>query len=114
MVHPIDASVGAQVRSLRRQRGLTQTQLGDVLGLTFQQIQKYERGTNRISASRLAMLAEALKVPVSVFFEGCENGETVGDGEEEVRQLVACFEEMPESLQQDFLRMVKSIAASSF
>jgi transcriptional regulator with XRE-family HTH domain len=93
---------------------MTQTQLGDVLGLTFQQIQKYERGTNRISASKLALLANALKVPVSVFFEGCENGEVTRDGEDEVRQLVACFEEMPEPLQADFLRMVKSIAAASY
>lgn len=114
MVHPIDASVGAQVRALRRQRSLTQTQLGEVLGLTFQQIQKYERGTNRISASKLAMLAAALKVPVNAFFEGCEDGVAHTGDSDDIRMLVASFEEMPASVQADFLRMVKSIASASY
>lgn len=114
MVHPIDAGVGSQVRALRRQRGLTQTELGKVLGLTFQQIQKYERGTNRISASKLAMLAMALKVPVNVFFEGVEDGAVVGDATEDIQNLITSFEKMPGSVQKDFLRMIQSIAAASF
>ena len=114
MVHPIDASVGSQVRTLRRQRGLTQTQLGDVLGLTFQQIQKYERGTNRISASKLAMLADALKVPVNVFFEECGSGNVSAGESDEIKQLVSSFEGMREPIQSDFLRMVKSIATASY
>ncbi len=113
MVHPVDESVGAQVRQLRRQRGMTQTELGSVLGLTFQQIQKYERGTNRISASKLAMLAGALKVPVSAFFEECEGANGASNGEE-VQTLVRHFDDMPEDLRLDFLRMIKSIAAASY
>lgn len=117
MVHPVDASVGAQVRQFRRQRGMTQTELGDILGLTFQQIQKYERGTNRISASKLAMLAEALNVHVGAFFEDCENGQhdnKSSDVAEDVRALVASFDAMPDKLQKDFLRMVQSIATASY
>lgn len=64
-----DAEVGRRVRSLRIQRGMSQTALGDSLDLTFQQIQKYENGTNRISAGRLQQVSEILKVPVSTFFD---------------------------------------------
>lgn len=59
---PIDIAVGLRVRDLRKQRGMPQAQLGAALGITFQQIQKYERGTNRISASMLVRAAEALGV----------------------------------------------------
>jgi len=64
----IDAYVGSRVRSRRVLLGLSQEKLGDALGLTFQQIQKYERGANRIGASRLFDLSRALDVPVSYFF----------------------------------------------
>ncbi|NVJ97444.1 MAG: helix-turn-helix transcriptional regulator [Alphaproteobacteria bacterium] len=114
MVHPIDASVGAQVRALRRQRGMTQTELGTVLGLTFQQVQKYERGTNRISASKLALLAEALKVPVGLFFEGVDGGDVACEGAEDMQRLVAAFEQMPSSVQGDFLRMIQSIGSADY
>jgi transcriptional regulator with XRE-family HTH domain len=66
----IDAHVGSRVRSRRVLLGLSQEKLGDALGLTFQQIQKYERGANRIGASRLFDLSCALDVPVSYFFDG--------------------------------------------
>ncbi len=65
----IDAYVGSRVRSRRVLLGLSQEKLGDALGLTFQQIQKYERGANRIGASRLFDLSRALDVPVSYFFD---------------------------------------------
>ena len=68
--HPVDVHVGARVRARRTLLGMTQTDLGDAAGLTFQQIQKYERGTNRISASRLFKLCQVLDVPVNFFFEG--------------------------------------------
>ncbi len=60
--------------------GISQEKLGEALGLTFQQIQKYEKGTNRISASRLQQIAKMLGVPVSFFFEGAPAGETAGGG----------------------------------
>lgn len=65
---PIDAAVGARIRSLRIKAGLTQEALAAALGLSFQQLQKYEKGVNRVGPGRLAMLAEILKVPVATFF----------------------------------------------
>lgn len=65
---PIDAEVAKRVRALRLQRGLSQTELSDALGVTFQQVQKYERGANRISAGRLFRIAKVLDVPVAFFF----------------------------------------------
>ncbi len=67
--HPIDVHVGSRVRVRRTLMGLNQTQLGEKLGITFQQIQKYERGFNRISASRIYQLSQILDVPVSFFFD---------------------------------------------
>ena len=70
----IDTHVGARVRARRKALGLSQSELGTALGLTFQQVQKYERGTNRISASKLYETALALKVPVVHFFDGYDDG----------------------------------------
>ncbi len=70
--HPVDLHVGNQVRVQRRLRGLSQSALAQKLGITFQQVQKYERGANRIGSSRLHRIAQVLKMPVSYFFEGLE------------------------------------------
>ena len=67
--HIIDVHVGARMRQRRTLLGMSQTKLGDAVGLTFQQIQKYERGSNRISSSRLYEFAKVLDVPVSYFFD---------------------------------------------
>ena len=67
---PIDKHVGSRVRMRRIMLGMSQEKLGDALGLTFQQVQKYEKGTNRIGASRLHHTARILQVPVAFFFEG--------------------------------------------
>ncbi len=72
--HPIDVHVGSRVRLRRTLMSLNQTQLGEKLGLTFQQIQKYERGFNRISASRLYQTSHILGVPVSFFFDDFDDG----------------------------------------
>ena len=66
----IDRHVGDRVRMRRKMQGMTQGKLGDALGLTFQQVQKYEKGTNRIGASRLQQIASIQQVPISFFFEG--------------------------------------------
>jgi len=71
--NPIDKHVGARVRMRRMMLGMSQEKLGDALGLTFQQVQKYEKGTNRIGASRLQQIAHILQVQVSFFFEGAPN-----------------------------------------
>ena len=65
----VDVHVGSRIRMRRQLLGMSQEQLGKAIGLTFQQIQKYEHGTNRVSASRLYDMAEALEVPISFFFE---------------------------------------------
>lgn len=67
--NPIDVHVGSRIRLRRTLLGLSQEQLGDHLGITFQQVQKYERAGNRISASRIFDMARALSVPVSFFFD---------------------------------------------
>lgn len=71
----VDIHVGARLRTRRGVMGLSQEALANKVGLTFQQIQKYERGTNRISAGRLYELAQILEVPVSYFFDEIEEGE---------------------------------------
>lgn len=71
--HPVDVHVGRRVRRRRKEVGFNQQVLGDQLGLTFQQIQKYERGSNRISASKLYEIAHALSVPIGYFFEGADD-----------------------------------------
>jgi transcriptional regulator with XRE-family HTH domain len=69
---PIDVQVGKAVRERRITLGLSQTEIADALGLTFQQVQKYEKASNRISASKLYALANILKVPVYYFFQGMD------------------------------------------
>lgn len=70
---PVDEHVGRRIRMCRKMQGMSQEALAKHLGLTFQQIQKYERGANRVSASKLFHMAEALYTPISYFFEGLPN-----------------------------------------
>ena len=72
MKHPVDVHVGKRIRHRRWMVGMTQQQLGEIVGIKFQQIQKYETGMNRVSASRLWDIAKALEVQISFFFEGLE------------------------------------------
>ena len=84
--NPVDLHVGARIRMRRKVLGVSQEKLADELGLTFQQVQKYERGANRVSASKLYEIARALSAPVSYFFEGLSQttGEaTLGGGRAE-------------------------------
>jgi transcriptional regulator with XRE-family HTH domain len=93
--NPIDVHVGARLRLRRAMLGLSQEKLGEAIGLTFQQIQKYERGANRIGASRLYELSRILDVPVSFFF----------DDTDPVRAPAASFAEPPaEGWESDLLR----------
>lgn len=79
-LNDVDVFVGQRLRELRMLAGLSQSDVAAALGLTFQQLQKYERGFNRVSASRLFKLAQFFRVPVSVFFEGLDEREN-GTGE---------------------------------
>lgn len=95
--NPIDIYVGQRVRARRKAIGLSQSDLAMALGLTFQQVQKYERGTNRISASKLYETARCLGVPVSYFFEGYAPDDgaehlSVSTSEENVSQFLTTTE----------------------
>ena len=101
--NPIDKHVGARVRMRRTLIGMSQERLGDALGLTFQQVQKYEKGTNRIGASRLHEIGAVLGVDVEFFFEGLEARST-GD---RARASVSEFLSLTDSdrLVQNFVRL---------
>ncbi|MGA8172888.1 MAG: helix-turn-helix transcriptional regulator [Methylocystis sp.] len=90
---PIDRHVGSRVRMQRVLMKMSQEKLGDALGLTFQQVQKYEKGTNRIGASRLQQISKTLNVPPSFFFEGAPtpDGELAQGFQEERSQFVVDF-----------------------
>jgi transcriptional regulator with XRE-family HTH domain len=82
--NPIDKHVGSRVRMRRMMLSMSQEKLGDALGLTFQQVQKYEKGTNRIGASRLQHISNILQVPVAFFFEGAPNVQLGGARQDHV------------------------------
>jgi transcriptional regulator with XRE-family HTH domain len=73
MANPVDVYVGSRLRMRRTMLGLSQNKIGEMIGVTFQQIQKYEKGINRMGSSRLYQFARILLVPISYFFDGYEN-----------------------------------------
>jgi transcriptional regulator with XRE-family HTH domain len=75
--NPIDRHVGLRIRMRRKELGLSQERLGEAVGLTFQQIQKYERAANRVSASKLWEISRALEAPIGYFYEGLEGADPV-------------------------------------
>lgn len=99
--NPIDLHVGARVRMRRKFLNVSQEKLADSLGLTFQQVQKYERGTNRISASKLFEIGRFLEAPVSYFFEGLAEtaGQKRGFAEDGPEQFVHGFLMTPEGIE---------------
>jgi transcriptional regulator with XRE-family HTH domain len=122
MKHPVDVHVGKRIRHRRWMVGMTQQQLAEKVGIKFQQIQKYETGMNRVSASRLWDISEALDVPVSFFFEGIEEhrqsnaGSTVpGDimADKEAMELVRSYYAIPENQRRrlfDLARVLSDVA----
>jgi transcriptional regulator with XRE-family HTH domain len=104
--NPIDRHVGSRVRMRRILLGMSQEKLGDALGLTFQQIQKYEKGTNRIGASRLQQISTTLNVPPAFFFDGAPlNVEVVGGG----RGQIAVAESASSSFVMDFIATTEGL-----
>lgn len=100
--NPIDIHVGSRIRLRRTMLGMSQERLGESLGITFQQIQKYEKGTNRVGASRLQNISSILNVPVSFFFEdapGDSHGEQSGMAEAAGPNYVVDFLSSSEGLQ---------------
>src|SRR5207244_8195316 len=109
---PVDIEVGHRIRIERLARGLSQTALANQLGVTFQQLQKYEKGVNRVGAGRLSRIADKLKVPVTFFYEGAVGPKKVADnineGLEFVRtagtlRLLRAFEKMDRRAHEHFL-----------
>jgi transcriptional regulator with XRE-family HTH domain len=100
--HPVDVHVGSRVRMRRVLLGMSQEKLGENLGLTFQQVQKYEKGSNRIGASRLWEIARSLDVPISFFYDGLQaslNRNSAGFEEVDSQDFVLDFVHSSEGLQ---------------
>jgi transcriptional regulator with XRE-family HTH domain len=113
--HPVEAYVGNKVREARTYNGLSQTKLGNMTGVTFQQIQKYEKGVNRIGSSRLYEFSQILRVPVSYFFEGLEDNiesEDAVDFDGRMTKLTTAFGKLPEYMKVSTLHFVQSMARS--
>ncbi|SMO65821.1 helix-turn-helix domain-containing protein [Ruegeria faecimaris] len=120
MTHHVDVHVGKRVRHRRWLIGMTQQQLAQQVGIKFQQIQKYETGANRISASRLWDIAEALDVPVSFFFEGLEEVEKGSSdkksvpadlmGDKEALDLVRSYYAIPENQRRRLFELARVLS----
>jgi transcriptional regulator with XRE-family HTH domain len=112
--HPIDVHVGKRIRARRLLLGMNQQTLASALNLTFQQVQKYEHGANRVSASRLSVIADVLRVPVSFFFIERPSDHDPRMEQPETIELVRCYYAIPdERVRQQFLQMVKAVAGRS-
>ena len=110
----IDAHVGGRIRAFRRRRGLTQERLAERLGLTFQQVQKYERGTNRVSASKLFEIATILGVGVSGFFAGlAEPADHEGGASLRDQGVAGLFDSLPPQHQQLIFALMQALSADS-
>ncbi len=118
MKHPVDVHVGKRVRHRRWMVGMTQQQLAERVGIKFQQIQKYETGMNRVSASRLWDIADALDVPVSFFFDGLDQKtETEGAGlpadilsDKEALELVRSYYAIPENQRRRLFELARVLS----
>jgi len=135
MKHHVDVHVGQRIRRRRWMLGITQQQLGDAVGIKFQQIQKYETGMNRVSASRLYDIATALEVPVAFFFEDVvdevDADAAVVDGdapansntvealatdifsEKETLELIRCYYQMPEEPRRRLFELTRSLSRAA-
>jgi len=125
MAHPVDVHFGKRIRHRRWLVGVTQQQLAETVGIKFQQIQRYETGANRVSASRLWDIAESLEVDVSFFFSGLQNEDAaIGDAEagavpsdilndKEALDLVRSYYAIPEEQRRrlfDLARVLSDVA----
>lgn len=122
MKHPVDVHVGKRIRHRRWLVGMTQQQLAENVGIKFQQIQKYETGMNRVSASRLWDIAASLTVPVSFFFEGLSEEENVADAtlpadvpldilkDKEALELVRSYYAIPETQRRRLFELARVLS----
>lgn len=118
MTHPVDVHVGKRIRHRRWLVGMTQQQLAESVGIKFQQIQKYETGANRVSASRLWDIADALEVPVGFFFEGIEDEDGKSAtmvpadimGDKEALDLVRSYYAIPEAQRRRLFELARVLS----
>lgn len=134
MKHHVDVHVGQRIRRRRWMVGMTQQQLGEAVGIKFQQIQKYETGMNRVSASRLYEISKALDVPVAFFFEAVDDpaneNETADDAnveavekseapaadlftDKEALELVRCYFRLPEEPRRRLFELTRSLTKAA-
>ncbi|MDE4131914.1 helix-turn-helix transcriptional regulator [Phaeobacter sp. QD34_3] len=120
MAHPVDVHVGKRIRHRRWLIGMTQQQLAEKVGIKFQQIQKYETGANRVSASRLWDISDAMEVPVSFFFDGLEEeGKAAAEkssvpedlmGDKEALDLVRSYYAIPENQRRRLFELARVLS----
>ena len=120
MKHPVDVHVGKRIRHRRWMVGMTQQQLAEQVGIKFQQIQKYETGMNRVSASRLWEIAAAVEVPISFFFDGLSSDEhddavpsnVPGDilADKEALELVRSYYAIPETQRRRLFELARVLS----
>ncbi|PCJ09441.1 MAG: transcriptional regulator [Rhodobacteraceae bacterium] len=120
MAHPVDVHVGKRIRHRRWLTGMTQQQLAEQVGIKFQQIQKYETGANRVSASRLWDIADSLTVPVSFFFEGLDGANKTSTekssvpvdlmGDKEALDLVRSYYAIPENQRRRLFELARVLS----
>ncbi len=120
MAHPVDVHVGQRVRQRRSLLGITMRQLGDSVGIKYQQLQKYETGLNRIGASRMWNIAAAIGVPVSFFFEGLDGqapdtGKVRGDPltDKEALDLVRTYYAIPENQRRQLFDLARVLGEAA-
>ncbi|KGJ18494.1 helix-turn-helix domain-containing protein [Paracoccus sanguinis] len=116
MKHVVDVHVGQRIRHRRWTIGMTQQQLADSVGIKFQQIQKYETGMNRVSASRLWDIAKAMDVPVAFFFEGLDGAspaefDLISD--KEALQLIRAYYSIPEAQRRQIFELARVLSVSA-
>ncbi|MDO5641383.1 MAG: helix-turn-helix transcriptional regulator [Paracoccus sp. (in: a-proteobacteria)] len=116
MKHEVDVHVGTRIRHRRWLIGVTQQQLADQVGIKFQQIQKYETGANRVSASRLWDISKALDVQISFFFEGLDAGRVTATVEDDIMtnkealQLIRAYYAMPEAQRRQIFELARVLS----
>jgi len=121
--HPVDRHVGLRIRMRRKEMGVSQERLAESLGITFQQVQKYERGANRVSASKLWEIAGALKTPVAYFYDGLGDQDAIAaqrDATQEFMlssegmELMAAFPRIAEpAIRRKIVELVRVVAEES-
>jgi transcriptional regulator with XRE-family HTH domain len=122
MKHPVDAHVGKRIRHRRWLVGMTQQQLAEAVGIKFQQIQKYETGMNRVSASRLWDIAKVLDVPIAFFFEGLTQGDAAAEAasaeadilsDKEALNLLRIFHAIPEQQRRRLFELARVLTEAA-